>query len=66
MKNYEIKEFGFTNLDNGTYIKSFYSIMLNPSAVKISVFNTTNKRIHHKINYNKVCPKILREEIKNG
>lgn len=52
-------------LNSGTYIKSFYSVLIAPSAVKIGVMGNKNKRIHHKINYNRICPKILREEIKN-
>lgn len=51
-------------LDVGTYIKTFYSVMYCPSAVKISILNTTNKRIHHKVNYNSCCPVILRETTK--
>lgn len=52
-------------IDNGTYIKSLYSVLLAPSAVKIILMGENYKRLHHKINYNAICPKILREDIKN-
>ena len=52
-------------LDNGTFLKSFYSVIVAPSAVKINLMGDKQKRLHHKINYNAICPKILREEFKN-
>lgn len=48
-------------LDSGTYLKSFYSVMMCPSCVKISRMGNTNKRIHHSINWNYAVPKILSE-----
>lgn len=53
-------------LDSGTYIKSFYSVMYQPSSVKISSMNTSNSRIHHTIKWKNTVPMILREEIKHG
>lgn len=50
---------------NGTYLKSFYTVMFMPSAVKISVMGTTGKRIHHRINWNNCVPKVISEEHKN-
>lgn len=47
-------------LDQGTYVKSFYSVMFQPSSVKINLLNTTFKRIHHLISWNNTAPKILR------
>lgn len=47
-------------LDNGTYVKSFYSILYHPSGVKISLMGK-NKRLHHSINWKATTPKILRE-----
>ena len=64
--------------DSGTYIKTFYSVMIHPSGVKISVlFNTsavrklspkTNKqvRIHHRVSWINTAPMILRENIKKS
>jgi hypothetical protein len=35
----------------GTYVKSFYSVMQNPSFVKIGILRSPSSfRIHHKIN----------------
>lgn len=51
-------------LDSGTYFKTFYSVMYCPSAAKVHYLNSANKRIHHKISWKNVAPKILREEIK--
>ena len=48
----------------GTYVKSFYSIMTAPSCCKISMMGTTNRRLHHKINWNNAVPKIIDESYK--
>jgi len=48
----------------GTYVKSFYSVMIEPSCCKISMMGDTNKRIHHTINWNNAVPKILDEKLK--
>lgn len=49
-------------LDSGTYVKSFYSVIHAPQAVKISSMNSNHSRIHHLINYDHCCPKILSEK----
>jgi hypothetical protein len=51
-------------LDCGTYVKSFYSVMYQPSSVKVSVMNTSHARIHHRINWTNTVPKILSESLK--
>lgn len=51
-------------LDFGTYVKSFYSVMMAPSCCSISSMGTTDPRIHHKINWNNAVPKILPEKFK--
>ena len=51
-------------LDNGTYVKSFYSVIIEPSCAKVAIMNTKNARIHHKILWNNCCPKILNEKYK--
>lgn len=50
-------------LDLGTYVKSFYSVMRAPSAVKISMMGNKYKRIHHAVTWNNCAPKILRETV---
>jgi hypothetical protein len=46
----------------GTYIKSFYSVMVCPSAVKISMIGVSNRRIHHRVNWQNACPVIIDEK----
>jgi hypothetical protein len=52
---------GLTELykDNGTYVKSFFSVMYNPSNVKVSILNSNYSRIHHSIKWNNTAPCIL-------
>lgn len=51
-------------LDAGTYVKSFYSVIFSPSCVKIATMGDKHKRIHHSINWEACCPKILNERWK--
>ena len=51
-------------LDSGTYVKSFYTIMVAPSCTRISTMGNKFKRIHHKILWDKCTPKILNEKYK--
>lgn len=51
-------------LDGGTYKKSFYTVMYQPSSVKISEMITTHRRLHHRVDWRKTVPCILREEVK--
>lgn len=48
-------------LDSGTYVKSFYTVMHNPSSVNIQEMRSTHKRLHHSISWNNTVPKILNE-----
>lgn len=45
----------------GTYVKSFHSVLSMPSSVKVSMMNSNNPRLHHKINWKNTTPMILRE-----
>lgn len=51
-------------LDSGTYLKSFYSVMAMPSAVKIQEMGDKNKRIHHAVSWEHCVPMILNENCK--
>ena len=51
-------------LEYGTYVKSFMSLMYNPSCVKISELGHTHKRIHHRINWRKAVPRIINQKHK--
>lgn len=54
--------------DSGTYIKSFFSVIVCPSAVKVSMLGGGNgarhMRIHHQVTWKYCAPKIIREEHK--
>lgn len=56
-------------LENGTYVKSFYSVMYSPSCVKIAIIGGggggfNHWRIHHRVNWGKCAPKIISEKWK--
>ena len=48
----------------GTYVKSFYTIMVNPASVKIAPMGLAHPRLHHRICSNEVYQRILSEEYK--
>lgn len=50
--------------DEGTYMKSFYSVMFEPSACKVDATMKKVKRVHHSITWNNISPKILNERYK--
>ena len=62
----QTNEGGLTDiyLSQGTYVKSFYSVLFSPSSVKVSVLNTENARLHHRVSWNNAVPKILEEKYK--
>jgi hypothetical protein len=54
-------------LSSGTYSKSFYTVMANPSCVQIGAMGDprgSGYRIHHKINWHKAVPRIIEEKYK--
>lgn len=57
---------GLTELyeDNGTYVKSFFSVMYNPSCVKVYLMNANHKRIHHSIKWINTTPMIIDKKYK--
>lgn len=48
-------------LDRGTYVKSFYTVMYQPSSVKISMMGDGHRRLHHNINWECTVPCIIPE-----
>lgn len=48
-------------LDSGTYLKSFYTVMCMPSAVKIHEMGDKNRRIHHSVSWENCVPMILNQ-----
>lgn len=55
---------GMTELyrSQGTYVKSFYTVMYAPSCVKVSEMGYLHRRIHHKISWENAVPCIVGEE----
>jgi hypothetical protein len=48
-----------TYLAAGTYLKSFYTVMMAPSCVKIGMMGQNHRRIHHRIAWRYAVPKII-------
>lgn len=48
----------------GTYCKSFTTVIMQPSSVKVSLMNTTHQRLHHTINWANTVPKIIDEKFR--
>jgi hypothetical protein len=49
-------------LNQGTYIKSFYSIICSPNCVSIRIMGSTNRRMHHKVNWDCAVPMLIDEK----
>jgi len=48
----------------GTYVKSFTTVLMQPSNVKVSIMNATYKRIHHSISWKNTTPMIVSQAYK--
>ena len=44
---------------SGTYVKSFHSVLMHPSGVKVSMMNSNNPRLHHSIKWINTVPCII-------
>lgn len=51
-------------LSAGTYVKSFYTVLYNPSAVMVAKMGETFKRYHHRIKWRNAVPYIIEEKWK--
>lgn len=51
-------------LDSGTYVKSFYSVMYQPSSVKVKILRSKNPRLHHSVAWANTVPMILSESLR--
>ena len=51
-------------LDKGTYIKSFYAVIFQPSSVKVALMGDKNMRLHHRVSWKHTTPVILEEKYK--
>lgn len=53
-------------LDQGTYVKSLYSVMFAPSSIKVSVLNSAHARIHHRVSWRHAVPVVLPERYRKA
>ena len=62
----QAQEGGMTDiyLSSGTYLKSFSSVMMQPSSVICSKMGFTSRRIHHRVSWKNTTPLILSEKHK--
>lgn len=51
---------------SGTYVKSFYSVIAEPSCCKISLMGRTARRIHHRIKWINAVPVIISDKYKKS
>ena len=54
-------------LHYGTYVKSFYAVMMNPSCVKVAAMGDPKSghyRMHHRVRYDLSCPVIISDRYK--
>ena len=55
-----------TYLEQGTYVKSFYTVMYQPSSVKVSLMGENHKRLHHRIDWETTVPCIISEDLRKA
>ena len=53
-------------LDSGTYIKSFYTVMYQPSSVKVTMMKSHHQRLHHEIQWDNTVPCIIPESYRKA
>ena len=51
-------------LDMGTYVKSFYTVIVNPSCVCVKSMGVSSRRLHHSISWDNAVPCIVSEDYK--
>ena len=51
-------------LNLGTYVKSFYSVMIQPSSITVNVMGETHRRLHHNVRGINTYPMIINEKYK--
>lgn len=51
-------------LNLGTYVKSFYSVMMCPSSIKVALMGETHKRLHHNVRGVNTYPMIINDKYK--
>jgi len=49
-------------LRHGTYVKSFYTVMMAPSCTVVSSMGVTDRRMHHRVAWDRAVPKIISDK----
>lgn len=52
-------------LKYGTYVKSFTTVMMQPSSISVGMMGFTNNRLHHRTNWKTTIPMIIDEKYKH-
>lgn len=60
-KDTQTQKGGMTDayLLSGTYVKSFTTVLMQPSSVCVSMMNANHKRLHHSISWKHTVPQII-------
>ena len=53
-------------LGNGTYMKSFYTVLCCPSFCSVTMMGDRHYRIHHGIEWENAVPKIISDKYKKN
>jgi hypothetical protein len=48
-------------LEHGTYVKSFSTVLFQPSSVRVTTMGRKFRRMHHQIRWGQTVPKIIRD-----
>jgi len=48
--------------DGGTFVKSFYTVLANPSCVRVGLMGSVHPRLHHSIDWKCAVPQIVRAQ----
>ena len=57
---------GMTDAYNssGTYVKSFTTVLMQPSSVSVNMMGFTNNRLHHRVKWVNTTPMIINKKYK--
>lgn len=50
----------------GTYVKSFYSVIFQPSSVVVQILNSNHPRLHHRVSWKNTVPCIISEKYRKA
>ena len=53
-------------LQFGTYAKSMYTVIMQPSSVRVQAMGDRMTRLHHRVDWNMTAPKIVSEQLRKA